>query len=75
MPMLHEAALPPASCGRRARQVIGFDDTLGKFVAIVTETSTLARGKKTTFSMHFVYDQQSGRKWIAEAQGWRSPPR
>ncbi len=48
----------------RAGQVIGFDDTLGKFVTIVTGTSTLARGKKATISMHCVYDVSIRRRPI-----------
>lgn len=58
----------------RSGQTIGFDDTLGKFVTLVTGRTKLATGKKVTISMLCVYDQRSGRTWLAEAQGWKSPP-
>lgn len=57
----------------RSGQVIGFDDTLGKFVTLVTGKGRLAKGKKVTISMLCVHDPQSGRTWVAEAQGWKSP--
>lgn len=58
----------------RSGQVVGFDDTLGKFVTLVTGKARLATGKKVTVSMLCVYDPRSGSTWVAEAQGWKSPP-
>lgn len=64
-----------ASGLRRARsgEVIGFDDTLGKVVTLVTGMSPQSRQRPRVTTMLCVYDQRSGRTWTTEARGWQSP--
>jgi hypothetical protein len=66
-----------ASGLRQARtgEVVGFDDSLGKVVALVTGVSRQSRQRPQTVAMLCVYDQRSGRTWTTEASGWRSPDR
>jgi hypothetical protein len=64
-----------ASGLRRARsgQIVGFDDTLGKVVTLVTGMSPQSRQRPRFTTILCVYDQRSGRTWTSEARGWQSP--
>lgn len=57
----------------RSGEVVGFDDTLGKVVTLVTGQSTPPRQRPRFTTMLCVYDQRSGRTWTAEARGWQAP--
>jgi hypothetical protein len=59
----------------RSGEVVGFDDSLGKVVTLVTGISRQPRPLATTVTMLCIYDQRSGRAWITEATGWTSPDR
>lgn len=59
----------------RSGEVVGFDDSLGKVVTLVTGISRQKRQRPQPVTMLCVYDQRSGRTWTTEAKGWRSPDR
>lgn len=59
----------------RSGEVVGFDDSLGKVVTLVTGASNQSRPLSKTVTMLCIYDQRSGRTWITEATGWTSPDR
>jgi hypothetical protein len=59
----------------RSGEVVGFDDSLGKVVTLVTGVSRQPRQRPQTVTMLCVYDQRSGRTWTTDARGWRSPDR
>ena len=59
----------------RSGEVVGFDDSLGKVVTLVTGISRQPRQRPQPVTMLCVYDQRSGQTWTTEARGWRSPDR
>lgn len=59
----------------RSGEVVGFDDSLGKVITLVTGISRQKRQRPQPVTMLCVYDQRSGRTWTTEAKGWKSPDR
>lgn len=58
-----------------ASRPIGFDDTLGKVVALVSGDFVPRRGRAAVVKKLCVFDQRSGRVWLSEADGWSAPAR
>lgn len=59
----------------RTSAAIGFDDTLGKVVVLVSGRYPQARLRGTPGQMLCVVDQRTGRTWVSEAKGWSAPSR
>jgi hypothetical protein len=54
--------------------IVGFDDSLGKVVAIVTGRTTPRRGVPVATAKKLcVYDKRSRHIWIDDAPGWSAP--
>ena len=56
-------------------EIVGFDDSLGKVVTLVTGTLAQTHRRLMLVTMLCVHDQRLGRAWTTEASGWRSPER
>jgi hypothetical protein len=55
-------------------EIVGFDDSLGKVVALVTGRTVPRRGvPAATIKKLCVYDKRSRHIWIDEAAGWSAP--
>jgi hypothetical protein len=54
-------------------EVIGFDSTMGKVAVLVSGVYRQAYMKGATGAKLCLYDQQTQKVWISDAEGWRAP--